>query len=264
MSLATPSVPSQPRAWLWLGKIGHRRYRPAAHRFVYPAYFLCFPLSAKAELANRLFGVNRFNWLSFHDADHGDRSGADCQQWIRALLAQHGLAECCNGEVWLQTFPRVLGYVFNPVSFWYCYDADGGLRAVLAEVNNTFGESHAYLLSQADKACLTADSLLQCQKVFHVSPFFAVQGQYQFRFQQGADWLRAVVNHLDVDGPLIDTVIYGRSQPLTARSVAAVLWRFPLFTLGVVVKIHWQAVQLWLKKVPFFRKPNPPLQDVSR
>jgi len=136
-------------ARLYFGEVMHLRLRPAKNRFVYPVFFLRVPLSDPQSLRRPLFGVNRWNLFSFMFRDHGARDGSPPLEWIRALLSREGF-EDVDGEVWLQTFPRVLGYVFNPVSFWFCHDRSGALRAILCEVSNTFGEHHHYLLAQPD------------------------------------------------------------------------------------------------------------------
>ena len=154
-----------------IGEVRHRRLRPAANAFSYPTYFLLLPLrSLRAQPAAAL-ARNRFGLLSFHDRDHGD-GRADALAWVDELLASEGVHDA-RGEVWLHTYPRVLGYVFKPVSFWYCHREDGSLAAVVAEVNNTFGERHCYLL---DGPGLAWGQELCARKVFHVSPFCQVQG----------------------------------------------------------------------------------------
>jgi DUF1365 family protein len=150
-----------------------------------------------------------------------------------------------------------LGYVFKPVSFWYCHRADGSLAAMVAEVNNTFGERHCYVLpSPRYGVSMAAD------KVFYVSPFCQVQGNYSFRFMrsQRADADRTVVriDHSDSQGLLISTSVSGELQALNAASLRRALWSHPLHSLGVIARIHWQALQLWLKRVPLVDKPSPP------
>ena len=166
-----------------------------------------------------------------------------------------------TGEVWLHPYPRVFGYVFKPVSFWYCHRSDGSLAAVVAEVNNTFGERHCYLLAGAE---LGFGRELVARKVFHVSPFCQVQGQYRFRFMRTADRTVARVDHDDDLGALLQTSVSGELQPLTARSVRAAFFGMPMMTLGVIARIHWQALRLWLKRVPFQSKPQPPQAFTSR
>ncbi len=132
------------------GVVRHRRLRPAAHAFQVPTYFLLLPMRQLRDEPDAALARNRFALLSFHDRDHGD-GGADALAWLEELLAAEGIADA-DGEVWLHTYPRVLGYVFKPVSFWYCHRADGSLAAIVAEVNNTFGERHCYLLAGPDLA----------------------------------------------------------------------------------------------------------------
>ena len=168
-------------AKLYFGRVMHHRLRPAEHRFVYPVFFMRVPLSDPHSLAGPLFGVNRPKLFSFMFRDHGARDGSAPIDWIRALLEREGL-DAADGEVWLQAFPRVLGYVFNPVSFWFCHDRAGALRAILCEVNNTFGETHHYLLAEPGGGPIPANAELAARKVFHVSPFCAIEGGYRFRF----------------------------------------------------------------------------------
>ncbi|UCE30868.1 MAG: DUF1365 domain-containing protein, partial [Burkholderiales bacterium] len=183
-------------------------------------------------------------------------------RWIRSLLAAHGLH--ADGPIWLHAFPRVLGYVFKPVSFWFCHDADGRLRAIVAEVNNTFGERHFYLLQGEAGRALRQGELLTSRKRFHVSPFLEVQGGYRFRFINRADRSVARIDHFDANGPLLETSLSGSHAVLGTASAARALLAYPLFTLGVIVRIHWQALRLWLRRVPFHGKPEPPSEPVTR
>jgi len=162
----------------------------------------------------------------------------------------------------------VLGYVFNPVSFWVCHDRAENVRAVLCEVCNTFGEQHNYLLAHADGRPLVSGETLSSRKVFHVSPFCEVKGSYAFRFHFANDrWLARIDYDDDAGaaaGPLLQTSISGVAEPLSRRSVNGLLWRYRWFTLAVVVRIHWQALKLWAKRVPFIPKPQPPLHRTTR
>jgi uncharacterized protein len=251
---ASPAVPQ-----IGLGVVRHARLRPAPNAFAYRTYFLMLPLrSLRGGQATPLVR-NRFGLVSFHDADHGD-GGADALAWMDALLAQEGIHDA-GGEMWLQTYPRVLGYAFKPVSFWYAHRADGSLAAIVAEVNNTFGERHCYLLAGPQ---LAFGRELQARKVFHVSPFCAVSGEYRFRFMHAAGRCVARVDHHDAAGPLLVTSLSGHLEPLTAASSRRAFFSVPLMTLGVMARIHWQALRLWRRRVPWFRKPAAPQALVSR
>jgi DUF1365 family protein len=173
-------------------------------------------------------------------------------------LQREGITDA-DGEIWLHCYPRVFGYTFKPVSFWYCQRADGSLRAIVVEVNNTFGERHCYVLDQPRYG-----QELTAAKVFHVSPFCPVEGGYRFRFMRTADRCVARVDYDDAQGALIETSVSGSLQPLTPAAMRRALWRYPAMTLGVMARIHWQAFKLWRQRVPFFRKPTPPQDFVTR
>ena len=249
-----PSLPL-----LGSGVVRHRRLKPRAHAFEYPTYFLMLPMRSLRLAPATALARNRWSLLSFHDRDHGD-GRADALDWLDGLLASEGVADA-DGEVWLHTYPRVLGYAFKPVSFWHCQRADGTLAAIVVEVNNTFGERHCYLLAGPD---LAYGRELRARKVFHVSPFCDVQGQYRFRFMRTAERTVARVDHDDEAGALLQTSVSGYLAPLTAASARAAFFGMPLMTLHVVLRIHWQALRLWLKRVPFVGKPAPPQAFISR
>lgn len=252
---------------IYFGTVMHHRLRPRPHRFSYPVYFLRVPVDAIGTLSRPLFpplfSIDRFNVFSFHRKDHGARDGSELGPWIRGLLQQEGLAEVVK-SIELQAYPRVLGYVFNPVSFWFCRDETNELRAVLCEVCNTFGENHSYLVAHADGRPLTKDDSITARKVFHVSPFFPVTGQYRFRFYDEGERTVARIDYVDAEGPMLLTSVTGQRQPLTSRNLLYAFFRYPMFTFGVIARIHYQALKLWLKRVPFFSKPAPPTQELTR
>ncbi|WP_395702948.1 DUF1365 domain-containing protein [Aquabacterium sp.] len=243
------------RPQIGVGEVRHRRLRPAAHFFCYPTWFLLLPMRSLRACPDAALRRNRAGWVSFHDADHGD-GRADSLAWLDDVLQLEGVTDA-DGEVWLHTYPRVLGYAFKPVSFWYCHRADDSLAAVVVEVNSTFGERHAYLLHGPSLAFGVEQ---QAAKRLHVSPFCRVEGRYRFRFlRRAAPEARTVVRieHDDDLGPLLITSVSGLLAPLTAASLRRAFWRMPLLTLGVITRIHWQALQLWLKRVPFFGRQPP-------
>ena len=255
---------SQPQ--LCFGQVRHRRMRPAVNAFEYGNYYLRLPLRALGDkdFDCPLFSRNGFNLLSFVDSDHGDGK-QPLLTWIDSLLRQEGVHDA-DGEVWLQAMPRVLGFVFNPVSFYFCHRRDGGLRAVLCDVRNTFGERHFYLLDTGWE--IDYGSELTARKVFHVSPFCKVEGGYRFRFMRVMRGQReqtlACIDYDDANGPLIETSVSGTSADVSSTSVARAFFCFPLMTFGVVLRIHTQALRLWFKRVPFFSKPEAPNQEVTR
>jgi DUF1365 family protein len=229
-------------------RVMHARMRPVLHRFVYPVFYVRVSLARLDACQSLWFGIDRRRPLAISTRDYGPRDGSSLEHWMRTLLAKHGIQ--ADGEIWLQTFPRVFGYVFNPVSFWHCHDVAGRLCAVLAEVNNTFGETHCYLL-QLDESGQSAGA-----KQMHVSPFCEPAGSYRFRFRLNGVTPRTDIDYHDDQGLLIRTTLAGRSQPMSSRAAAAALLRYPLLGIGIVLRIHWQALRLWLKGVPFFRKPQ--------
>jgi DUF1365 family protein len=251
---------------LGFGPIRHVRLRPVRHAFGYEGVFLRLRIdgdAARTEAA-RLgpwFGFDRRAPVAFRSADHGD-GATPLEDWARGLCARAGVT--ADGAIWLHCFPRMLGYAFKPVSFWFCHRADGALVAVVAEVNNTFGERHCYLLAEPDGAPLAQGRELHARKVFHVSPFCTVQGSYTFRFFNRADRALARIDHHDDDGPLLLTSLSGALVRADRAAMRRAAFGRPLFTFGVIARIHWQALRLWLARVPFHRKPAPPAALVSR
>jgi DUF1365 family protein len=246
------------------GEVMHRRTRPAANAFTYPAFCLRLPLSQLARLPTRGVAWNRRGLVAFHDRDHGPRDGTPLASWMRELLAREHVE--ADGEIVLYAFPRMLGYVFNPVSFWVCHQADASVAAVLAEVNNTFGETHHYLLAHPQGKPLASGEMLTARKVFHVSPFCDVKGHYTFRFHFGPGRWLARIDYFDGDGAsvLLETHVSGKVQALDSAAARSLVWRYRWFTLAVVARIHWHALRLMLKRVPFFSKPAPPPSPLTR
>lgn len=258
--VCAPALPQ-----LCYGTVRHSRLRPVANLFSYGVYFLRLPLRAMGsrDIGGRFFSRNRFNLLSFYDSDHGDGK-QPLITWIDQILRSEGIDDV-DGEVWLQAFPRVLGYVFNPVSFWFCHRKDGALRAIVCEVRNTFGEKHCYLLDSG--AAMPYGVELTARKVFHVSPFCAIEGGYRFRFMRtlrAQEQTVARIDHDDDHGPLLLTSISGTAASLSTANTLRAFFSYPLMTFGVVIRIHFQALKLFIKRVPFFSKPVPPSGELSR
>ncbi len=209
-----------------------------------------------------LFRRNGGSLMSLHDSDHGGAlkagRGAD---WVREVLAEHQID--LTGPIKLLAQPRMLGHVFNPVSFWLCYDADEVLRVVIAEVTNTFSQRHSYLCHHPDLREITKDETLDATKIFHVSPFQPIEGGYTFRFDVSDAHVHIVIDYSRGNGGLIAT-LKGDRQPLTNRSIIQAAFRRPFGSRRVLTLIHWQAIKLWWKKATFRSCPEPLDIEVSK
>ena len=268
LTLPSPAATLERRAavisgGLSLATVFHKRLRPKPNAFRYGVFYICVNLRDIERLRRPFFSLDRFNLLSFHRKDHGPRTGGDLDAWIRGLLNDNGL-EAVDGDVVLHCHPRLLGYAFNPISLWFCHDLAGTLRAVLCDVRNTFGERHLYLIAHADSRPIAPSDWLQARKVFHVSPFLPIEGFYRFRFHLDEKGARADIHYYDATGPMLLTYVDGARRDLTTASVLAAVLRHPLMTLMVVGRIHYQAIKLLLMKARFFRKPAPPMHDLTR
>ncbi len=216
---------------LFFGTVMHERVKPIANRFRYPVFFLQVSLRELDGARSSLFSIDRWNLFCLYRRDYGPRDGSDIDLWMRELLKREGL-DNVDGEIILQTFPRVLGYVFNPVSFWLCHDRDGILRAVLAEVNNTFGEHHTYLVNKPNSAAITGADWIETAKRFHVSPFLKIDGRYRFRFNVSQKKSTIRIDHSNVDGELLRTSITGNAVPLSDGRLVFAFFRYPWMTVG--------------------------------
>lgn len=241
---------------LYSARVMHCRHVAPHYRFVYRVFYLLVDVDRLEALSRRLrlFSYRRFNLLSLHDADHGD--GRGLRAWAEKLLHAHGV-ELAGGRIRLLAFPRVFGFVFNPISFWYCEHVDGSLRAVIAEVNNTFGEKHSYVLASGGQA-LPYGLMPEKDKCFHVSPFFDRIGRYRFELAEPGEQLRVLIHETREGAPLIDAAIAGERRVLSDRGLLAQVLVMPLMTVKVVAAIHWQALKIWLRGGRFHRKPAPP------
>lgn len=233
------------------GQVMHRRISPVANAFNYPVFYLLLRTDRLEDLNSWLFGVNRLRPLSVHDKDYA--YGLNAVEWVQDKLANEGIHDC-DGDCWLQTFPRVFGFVFNPVSFWFCFRSDGSLGAVLAEVNNTFGERHVYAI--AIPRDQEHDVSAQITKKMYVSPFYPVAGGYRFRFKADLDQPRVGIDYY-IDGRLqLVTAIWGQGRDFNLRNLCIEFIRQPIMTLGVIARIHWQAFKLWRKGITLFSRTS--------
>ncbi|EEB84887.1 DUF1365 domain-containing protein [Roseobacter sp. GAI101] len=244
-----------------VGVTYHGRKGAVENAFRYSVDYIV--LDAEAPLRTpTLFARNRSGLTSLHDSDHGGAKGAGRgAAWVRDVLAQHQIEGVTKIEIMAQ--PRVLGHVFNPVSFWLCRRQDGALITVIAEVSNTFGDRHSYLCQHPDLREIKPDDHLHATKIFHVSPFQPVEGSYRFRFDIRPDRVGIWIDYTQADGGLIATLT-GTRKPLTNAGILRSLLRRPFGARRVLALIHWQALKLWWKGGGYKPRPDPPDKEVSR
>lgn len=244
------------------GFVTHVRHRPKRHRLRYSVFFLLLDLDELPALDRKLslFGYNRAATFSFHDADHGPRDGTPVRTWITARLGDAGI-DLSDGRVRLLCLPRMLGYVFNPLSVYFCYERAGLLRAILYEVHNTFGESHTYIVPVSDHG--RAVQSHSFDKEFYVSPFMPMDCTYDMSILPPGDSVSVTIAEEDADGALLAATFSGAKQALTDRFLTLALLRYPLMTLKVIGGIHWEAFRLWRKRTPLFGHPPTPANAVS-
>lgn len=237
---------------LYVGRVMHARFRPFKHRFTYRIFSLWLDIDRIGETASKgwAFGYNRLGLLSFHDKDHGRMDGSPLRQWVEETLAAAGL-ELNGGSVWLLCFPRILGFVFNPISLYFCFDQDERLAAMIYEVHNTFGERHAYVVPVTPApAGTTFDHI--ADKAFHVSPFIGMSARYHFSVAVPDERLVFTIRETVPEGPQLLASQWGVRKPLTTSSLLGAFFTHPLMTLKVVAGIHWEALWLWAKGARYY------------
>ena len=247
---------------LYVGRVTHRRLRPRRHQLAYRVYSVLLDIDDLPRLTARLrcFSLERFNLFSFHPTDHGDGSqrGLRCQ--IDERLSEAGLPT--GGPIRLLTMPRLLGHMFNPLSVWFCHAPDGTLQAIVYEVNNTFGQRHRYLIRVApgDAARLVEQ---HCDKQLYVSPFNGMDMHYRFRISSPGEALSIGVSVHDAQGLVLHARLDAQRRPLSDAGLLRVFFSHPLLNLKVVAAIHWEALRLWLKRVPLQPRPAAPARDFT-
>lgn len=246
------------------GKVMHKRLFPKINAFNYGIYYLALPLSQLNEtIENKYLKFNRWGLLSIYSKDHGAKDGASLIKWAHKILSQNDINNC-DGEIILVTMPRLFGYVFNPVSFWYCFDNVNKLRAVICEVNNTFGETHSYLCAYKDNRIITKDDVMIGDKGFHVSPFLKRAGHYEFRFDMNDAKMKAHIDYFDENNQKqLITVLEGKFDDLNQKTIARAFWKYPLVTFKAIILIHWQAIRLVIKKIRYISKPTQNSETVT-
>jgi DUF1365 family protein len=240
---------------LYTGTVMHRRFKPRAHRLNYRVFWTLLDLDELPRLSARLrlFSLERFNLFGFRNADHGDGSSRPLRQQVETLLAAAGI-DLDGGAIRLLCMPRLLGFVFNPISVYYCYDRGGTLKVLLYEVHNTFGQRHSYLIPvDGDDSELLEQ---HCLKAFYVSPFMDMDIAYRFRVQPPDKRVALVIEGADAQGPVLVASLAGERHALTDTALLRAFLSFPLMTLKVVAGIHWEAAKLWFKGIRL--RPRPP------
>ncbi len=267
---AAAAAPDRWKSGLYLGVVSHSRVKPVRHSLRYRVFMMLLDLDEVDEIAgdSRVFGRGAFRLLSFHDRDHGiDDTGrpgvTDARRWVDRQLAAAGLPT--GGPVRVLCFPRVLGYVFNPLAVWFCHPPDGGPdsppMAILYQVSNTFGERHGYLLP----ATVGEDGLVRhaCAKRFFVSPFMDMAMTYAFRVLPPGEKVAVTINEFDADGLTLSATLTGSRRPLSDAAMFAAWLSHPLMTAKVMAGIHWEALWLWAKGLRLRPRPPRPAEPVS-
>lgn len=271
MSRPPETDAATPRSCLYEARVMHHRLEPKEHRFEYGIFLACLDLDELDTLDARLrsFSRNRRNWLEFRDSDHLPEPGgpggpvrdADTKRALRGWLALQGVTLSGDDRVLLVTLPRIAGYVFNPVSFYFCTRASGEPICAVAEVGNTFGELKPFLVPiDANGPAGTFRCVVP--KHYYVSPFTALDVCFEFRLQSPGPSLRIGVDDVRDGHRLLITTLTGERRPLTDREILRLSLRYPLVTLKVITAIHWHALRLWLKRVPWYAKADRP--DLQR
>ena len=246
---------------LYAGHVLHRRLRPRVHALRYRVLHMLIDIDRAGELAGslRLFSHNRFGLFAFHDRDHGAGDGTPLRVHAENLLRAAGIVPD-GGAIRLLMMPRLLGYAFNPLSTWFCHGRDGGLRAVIYEVSNTFGERHSYVIAADPGAAVVRQS---APKRFHVSPFLPMDMAYAFRVVPPAEKLAIGIAVSDSQGLVLSAIHTAQRRELSDPALLRAALAYPLVTLKVTAGIHWEALKLWIKRVPLFRKPPPPASPLT-
>jgi DUF1365 family protein len=232
---------------IFKGKVFHKRITPVLHHFTYKSYFLKLSLNELSSLENAFFSINRFNLFSFHTSDHGYKDQRSLQDFAKNILTEQGF-ESNFDDIILQTTPRILGHVFNPVSFWYVVK-NNKVFAIIAEVNNTFSETFSYVINPQDKLEKKART-----KKMQVSPFNQIKGHYTFHFLNVEDYQKVDINYFVSDQLLLHASVNGHAEEWNAKNFLRLFFNNPLQNFLTLVFIHYQALRLYLKKIPFYGK----------
>ena len=237
---------------IYNGSVIHKRFKPKIHFFKYKVFSLFLDLSELKELHNNLnfFSLNKFNLISFYEKDHGERDGSSLLDWVKNNLRSNSISTD-NIKVKLLCYPRILGYVFNPLSIFFVYDNDENLISILYEVKNTFGEQHTYVFKIEGENKFIQNN---CPKKFHVSPFIEMDCNYFFRILNPGDKLSVIIDQYDQEGKILFASQDGVRSDLTNKNLMNSYLKHPLMTFKIISAIHFEAFKLWIKGIKFVKK----------
>ena len=236
---------------IYNGTVIHKRFKPKIHFFKYKVFSLLIDLSELDNLDKRIsfFSYNKFNLISFFDKDHGDRDGSSVINWVKKNLKENDV-NCENIRIKLLCYPRILGYVFNPLSIFYVYDKNDKLISLLYEVKNTFGEQHTYIFKIKENNLLKHN----CEKKFHVSPFIEMNCSYFFRTLKPADKISIIIDQYQLNEKILYASQDGKRTDFTTSELIKSYLKHPLMTFKVIAAIHFEAFKLWTKGIRFIQK----------
>ena len=237
---------------IYSGSVTHKRFKPKKHFFSYKTFSLLIDLNEITDLEKNIkfFSYNKFNILSFYNIDHGPRDGSLLMKWVEKILKKSNI-NFSLGKIKLLCYPRFFGYVFNPLSIFYCYDKKLKLKAVLYEVKNTFNEQHTYVFRNSSSSNLI---LHKCKKKFYVSPFIEMKTFYNFRLLKPGKKLNVIIEQSDSKGPLLTAIQTGKQLNFTSKNLIIQFLKHPLMSFKVILAIHFEAFRLWVKGVKHIKK----------
>ena len=239
-------------SYIYNGKVIHKRFKPKEHFFKYNVFSLFIDLSELDQINDSLnfFSLNKFNLISFYEKDHGDRDGSSLMEWVKNNLSVNKISTD-NIRVKLLCYPRILGYVFNPLSIFFVYDKNENLISILYEVKNTFGEQHTYVFKVESDNKLIQNN---CSKKFHVSPFIEMDCNYFFKILYPGEKLSVVIDQYDQEGKILFASQDGERCNLTSKNLMKSYLKHPLMTFKIISAIHFEAFKLWIKGIRFIKK----------
>ena len=237
---------------IYVGNVIHKRFKPKEHFFKYRVFSLLLDLSEINLIQKKIsfFSYNRFNLISFFDKDHGNRDGSNLKDWVIKNIQKYNI-ETKNIRIKLLCYPRILGYVFNPLSVFFIYNEDSSLVAILYEVKNTFGEQHTYVFKTKNQLKLIEN---KCQKKFFVSPFMDLDSTYYFKILYPEDTLSVVIDQRDNLGKLLFASQDGKRINLSPKNLLFSYLKHPLMTFKIISAIHFEALRLWVKGIKLVKK----------